>query len=880
MAEFANPEQRKRIEEAFERLAGRDVGPLLDRAFDASPNPDLALQNLERWVLSSSNPSMQVENLLLFPSAARLMATLMGASQPIADSLIQNPELAGLLFEPEALDAKPTVDSVLAEGRALLKAAGSFSHRLDRLRFLRQRWTLVTVVNDLYRRWDEESVWRALSDLADALITLALEVAADEYLLRRSLDSLPPLMVVGFGKLGGRELNYSSDVDLVYVCPDGLQEREETHLCRLAELLNRVLSDRMGRGALYRVDLRLRPYGGAGGLVRSMKAHEAYYRSYAEGWERLALVRSRAIVGPPDLAERWEAMRREHCFRRKMGDIAIEEAWQLRARIEEIAKGDDLKRGAGGIRDVEFFTQILQTIHGADHPEVQVHATCDALRALAAVGVLPEAVALDLIAAYRFLRQLEHRCQLVGDVQTHSLPTDPAQRRYLAKSMGLRGWDGLSRQLESHRAIVQSVCGRLGKARPDSPRERAVLRLGAIGSLAAWWLDSLPEPEPFYQALLDNEGSLGRVVHLLSHAPVLSNLIGKNLSLIEQIFSGEIEEETDPVERLSRLTGSEPIEALAGAIRDSCLRLAARWALEPSFDLSERLTRWADASLSAVARRVGARFGAVALGSFALDEQTLASDADLLLLIEDGEDHRAAEESAQAFLAEIGRLRTLGSPLTVDLRLRPEGRQGLLVRSLDGFRAYEATAMEMWERFALGQCRLLWGPPALLDAVLEAAYNLPLTPERLEELAAMKRRIETERARPSPQPRDVKLGPGGLSDIDWLVHLYEMRYPTATDAGRNRRMDDRIHALAAARLVNVAEQHELTEARSYLVELRNRLFLLGAEKDVLPENPDRLARLAEAFGEDDGNAFLRRHQRVVDTVRGLFLDAMARLRSQ
>ncbi|MFN3682413.1 MAG: hypothetical protein ACK41F_00605 [Fimbriimonadaceae bacterium] len=880
MAEFANPEQRQRIQESFERLAGRDVGPLLDRAFDASPNPDLALLNLERWVAASSNPGMQVENLLLFPSAARLMATLMGASQPIADSLIQNPELAGLLFEPEALDVRPTLETVLAEGRALLKAAGSFSHRLDRLRFLRQRWTLVTVVNDLYRRWDEESVWRALSDLADGLIALALEVASEEYRLRRSVDGLPPLMIVGFGKLGGRELNYSSDVDLVYVCPDGLDERQETHLCRLAELLNRVLGDRMGRGALYRVDLRLRPYGGAGGLVRSMRAHEAYYRSYAEGWERLALVRSRPIAGPPELAERWEAMRREHCFRRKVGDIAIEEAWQLRARIEEIAKGDDLKRGAGGIRDVEFFTQILQTIHGADHPEVQAHATCDALRALASVGVLPEDDAFALIAAYRFLRQLEHRCQLVGDVQTHSLPTDPAQRRYLAKSMGLRSWEGLSRQLASHRAIIQSVCGRLGRARPESPRERAIVRLGPVGQAAAAWLDSLPEPDPFYRALMENEGSLERLARLLNHAPVLCNLIGTNLSLVEQIFSGEIEEEADPAGRLERLGGGEPIEAAASAIRDTFLRLAARWVLEPSFDLSLRLTRWAEGSLRAVARRVGVRFGAVALGSFAIDEQTLASDADLLLLIEDGEDHRAAEESAQAFLGELGRLRTLGSPLTVDLRLRPEGRQGLLVRSLDGFRAYEATAMEMWERFALGQCRLLWGPPPLLDAVLEAAYNLPLTPQRLEELAAMKHRIETERARRSPHPRDVKLGPGGLSDIDWLVHLYEMRYPTATDAGRNRRMEDRIHALAAARLINVAEQHELTEARAYLVELRNRLFLLGAEKDVLPENPDRLARLAEAFGDEDGNAFLRRHQRVADTVRGLFLDAMARLRAQ
>jgi [glutamine synthetase] adenylyltransferase / [glutamine synthetase]-adenylyl-L-tyrosine phosphorylase len=221
----------------------------------------------------------------------------------------------------------------------------------------------------------------------------------------------------------------------------------------------------------------------------------------------------------------------------------------------------------------------------------------------------------------------------------------------------------------------------------------------------------------------------------------------------------------------------------------------------------------------------------------------------------------------------------LGAPVDLDLRLRPEGGKGLLVRTHAGFRSYELESMEMWERFALGQARMVRGDSASLEIVMRAAHALPLTPERLKELLRIKRRIESERLRPQHARRDVKLGYGGLMDLEWFVHLHEMRYPTATRAGSAVRVDERIRLIARAQLINAVEAEELLAARTHLLELRLRLGLLGYTPDVLPENPDKLDRLAQSSRYTDGNDLLARHEAVIERVRAVYLEGLDRLKA-
>lgn len=881
MAIFQNPEGAILARERLEDLTGLDLGRFIEWAFEDNVAPDTALTNLERWIRATSNPRLYVEQIVGLPKVGRLLVTMFGASQPLANSLIQNPELASLVIEGAEFRRIPTTEKIKLEGLSLLAAATSHKHALDRLRYLRQRWNLPIALNDLAGMWEQEIVWRALSDLADVLIDLSVETVWTEFAKQKQIAARPEMMIVGFGKLGGKELNYSSDVDLVYVVEDGLEEHVDRDLTRFFESFGRALTDRMGRGSLYRVDLRLRPYGGAGPILRSMRSYEAYYRLYAEAWEVQALLRSRPIVGSPSLVARWESMRLTTCFRPTLSEIGLEQMLAMKARIEDGASDSDLKRGEGGIRDVEFLAQILQMIHGYEQIDLQVAGTCDSLRALEATGVLEHSVASALIDGYTFLRKLEHRTQLVGDQQTHTIPSGEVPRENLAKMMGSDSWDSLSRALIDHRRTIQILYRSTFKLEPatSGDRSQVLQELGSLGPAALHWFDGIPESKEFYRGLVNNEGSLDRVRQILANAPRLVAPFKASVSLTELLMSGEIEELDDPSSRIRRLPSTVEPGHLAEVYAHGHTVLLTRWSLTPEFGLGRELANLADALIEHCADRLKIDFDIIGLGSFGTRELGPGSDVDLLLLVSDRDRQAIAEGQAERFLAFLSQLKRLGAPIEYDLRLRPEGSKGLLVRTLDGLRTYDLDGMEMWERFALGHARLITGNAKSLEAVLHSALGLPLTPERLLELTKMKRRVETERVKPQHVRRQVKLGSGGLNDIEWLVHLHEMRYPTATHAGQTTDLESRIKNLLKAGLLNALEGEFLAEAHNYLLSLRTRIYLMGIDDDLLPENPDKLDRLAASCGYPDGNSLLARHQSIVDAVRRMYLEALERLKS-
>lgn len=879
---FADPLAAERAKTRLESLTGWGLDTFFESAFEDSPAPDLALINLERWLRASSNPATQMSLLMQTPKLGRLISLILGASQPLADALIQNPEMAGLITDPTHLALQPRREDVAAEGRRLLAATSGYTHALDRIRFLQQTWTLRIVVNDLARVWAPEAVWRAVSDIADALLELTVEVAWGEYSAQKGLHERCPIMVVGFGKLGGHELNYSSDVDLVYVIRDEADETLERHAGRFSELLGRALSDRMGRGALYRVDLRLRPFGSTGPVVQRMRAVEAYYRSHAEAWEAQALVRSRPIVGPPELFARWEAMRDFTCFRPKISTATLEPMVEMRERVEAHADADDLKRGAGGIRDIEFLTQALQMVHGHDHPLAKSPNTLEAVSALREAGIIDHEDATTLSEGYRFLRQLEHRCQLIEGKQTHQLPAHEADRERISRLMGYGRRTELEEDLDAWRSRLRTLYRRIvmpvGAGATD--REWLVEELGSLSDPVVRWFDSLPESAEFYRSLHENRDSLERVRKIVSIGPALVKHLQERVAQTESLISGEIEEPFEPGARLEGLPPDAPLDQVAGIVRAEWLKIGVRWTLLPdAAESGGALAELYGALVRHVSKRLYAEFDVLALGSFGSKDMSLGSDLDLMLLLREGGRHADAESEAQQFLAILQHLKRHGAPIEFDMRLRPEGGKGLLVRTYAGFSAYELESMEMWERMALIQSRVVYGRPEAEQLAQKAAFAMPLTPERLLELLAMKKRIETERVKPQHARRHVKLGQGGLSDIEWFVGLHELRYPTATEAGQPRTMEERIRALARAMLIHALELETLLECRRELLETRERLFLLGFTPDVVPENPDKLDRLAMSWGLADGNAFLEKLERTTDAVRAIYKEGIDRLKS-
>ncbi|MBX7132842.1 MAG: hypothetical protein K1X67_09225 [Fimbriimonadaceae bacterium] len=841
----------------------------LEEALVGCHNPEVGSRMLDRWLLATANPHTRLIQLQQNLALARLLLTALSASRQLADSLVQNPEFADLILDPVTFERPVRRQDVIAEAKRLVAGAASHSRSLDLLRFVRQKWILVIALGDLAKVWSPEVIWEALSELAMGLISATRDVAWSEFAANRlGTPEIPcPVSILAMGKLGGLELNYSSDVDLVYLLDDDADERVEREATRFCEALGRALADRMGRGALYRVDLRLRPFGGTGPIVSRWRAYESYARNYAEPWEQLAMIRSAVVAGSIGSVERLETLRNEVCFARVRGEWVFEELLQMRERVEAHAEPDDLKRGPGGIRDVEFLTQILQMLHGLRHPEVQVAGTLPALRSLNALRLIEGSDFSQLVSGYTLLRQTEHRCQIIDDRQTHRLPEAEADRVFIAQSLGFGSANEFEIELAATRKRIREVYDRLLR-----PTESAA-QVDSLCPEASEWIASFSHAQAFLMAIVTNQGSAPRLNRLANSAPALLQVLRNDILQAEQIISGEIEEVLDPFTKLSAIPAKDA-ESMGRMVRSLWLVWATQRVVmdESSFDLSAVF----DATFQQLAASVPRELEILALGSYASGDLGFHSDADLLLLCPSGTDQATSESAAQHLLADVRRLAQYGSPLKIDLRLRPDGGKGLLARTHEGLRAYGITDMELWERFALGRVRLVQAGPDAITIVHEVAYGKPLSASDLRELLHMKHRIESERVAPQHLTRQVKLGHGGLDDIDWLLQLHFMAYPNRLPLAETRTAD-RLRALAHENFLNAAELDELLSAHRHLLQVRFAIAMHGFDDDILPENPDKLERLGADLGFGSGVAFLAAHEDFRQAVRTIYSESIDRL---
>lgn len=358
-------------------------------------------------------------------------------------------------------------------------------------------------------------VWRDVLDLDDIDATLAATTALAERCLQLALDALETaftdrhgllrddagepirLVVLALGKLGGGELNFSSDVDLVYGYePPGDRDSlsdgprplaAEHYFSRLGQKLARLLGDVTVDGFCHRVDLRLRPYGSSGRVAWSFPAMEQYFQHEGRDWERYAWQKARPVAGDLAAGASFLDLLRPFVYRRYLDYGALDGLRAMKAAIAaEVARkelADDIKRGPGGIREIEFLAQALQLIRGGRDPDLRHRALQPALKALVETGQVEAETGGQLLAAYRFLRHLENRLQMLGDQQTHALPVGPVSRKRIAVGLGYEQWDALHAELERHRSVVREEFAALLAPRESSRSE---------GVLADYWL-ALPD---------------------------------------------------------------------------------------------------------------------------------------------------------------------------------------------------------------------------------------------------------------------------------------------------------------------------------------------------------------------------------------------------
>ncbi len=811
---------------------------------------------------------------------------------------------------------------------------------------------------DELKRWKTREYLRiAARDLTarDQLeATVALIAAMARDVLRVASTLIEPgdaLATIGMGKLGGDELNYASDIDVMFV-GEGDGHRAAQRARSLLEIARRC----------FRVDVNLRPQGRDGPLVRTLDSYEAYWAQWADAWEFQALIKARAVAGDGDLGARFDGAASSqlwgHVF--SADDLRAMRSMKARSEQEMVRKGledREVKRGRGGIRDIEFAVQLLQLVHGGLDSSLRSPTTLDALRDMAAGGYVDPDDAAALADAYCFLRKVEHRLQLVDELQVHAIPEAPDAQTRLARTMGYRDTgaadavDQFFAELGRHQATVRSIHERLyfrplleafaalpsktaeGDAGPlarpgatearliafgftDADRVRDAVRELTSGltrssrlmqqmlPLLLEWLADSPDPDQGLLCLRNLASGAQRSTELASlfrDSPEAARrvcvLVGTSRMMADAVLHNP--------DLIARLPDFEQLRTRPKAELVESARKALAW----RSDVEERqagLRRWkerhllgitardvlGEADVATVGRDVSALaeasleaalealeptlpFAVIALGRFGGAELSYASDLDVLFVYE-GEtpaEFAAAEKLATALRRFVGGATPSARLWEVDADLRPEGKQGPLARSVEGFETYFSRWALVWERQAMIRARPVAGDPAVAQRFMalldDFVWDRALTDDEVREIRRIKARVERERIPPSDDPKfHLKLGRGGLSDVEFTAQLLQLQHgvrETATIRALDRLRDGRI--------LDHADHATLTEAYRFCERTRNRIYLTsGGPSEALPQQPERMRVLARALDttptelREDYRRVTRRARAVVERL--------------
>jgi len=424
--------------------------------------------SLENWFSMLSQQSLSLE--LLSDKLIESIPKVWSSSEFIAESCSRNPQL--LIDLVDSGDLEGLYSEQVYPAKLALLAIADEPGLMTRLRQFRRREMVRIAWRDLSGWADLDETLLDLSLLADACIRFALE-----FLYRQACDlrGTPVLadgrpqqiVVLGMGKLGAYELNYSSDIDLIFAYPEEgeLPDRKSTSysefFTRLCQKLVKVLDDITVDGFVFRTDIRLRPFGDSGAIIMSFDGMENYYLTQAREWERYAMIKARQVAGDFKAGEQLMAMLKPFVYRRYLDYGAFEELRSLKQQITQELKRKDrmenIKLGPGGIREIEFIGQAFQLIRGGNEKSLQARAILDVLATLAKLKLLPQADAEQLSQSYRFLRRVENHIQQYQDRQTHDLPNSELAKQILAFSMGYDEWETFKSNLDSVRTAVQSV---------------------------------------------------------------------------------------------------------------------------------------------------------------------------------------------------------------------------------------------------------------------------------------------------------------------------------------------------------------------------------------------------------------------------------------
>lgn len=974
------------IEKAERLWAEPSLSPVATREvvadFAVAADPDLALLLLSRLLASQECPADVAGCLVEDPEGRRRLLRMLGLSAGLGEVLLRHPQWWRIAaaepgWPPASVVRAELLVAVGANPQAPMPTAsltGDDAYVELRRAYGRQMLRIANA--DLNAGAVVQDITAALADVADAVLDASLAIARGEVPGHEQAR----LGIVAMGKCGARELNYLSDVDVIFVAEPVAGVEESVGLRIATQIAQRLMNVTVAstiEGSIWEVDAGLRPEGKSGALVRTLTSHQGYYERWAKTWEFQALLKARAAAGDLELARAFVADTRPGVWSASRRPDFVGDVQQMRRRVEQNipAKhaGRELKLGPGGLRDIEFSVQMLQMVHGASDITVRAPATLTALEQLATWGYVGREDAQALAEAYAFQRTLEHRLQLRSLRRTHMLPEAPEDLRWLGRSIGLQSdpaeellkrWRSVSldvRRLHEklfYRPLLDAVAKlEPGQARltPEAAQDRLTMLgyrdpAGALRHLQTLssgvsrraaiqrtllpvmlgWFAAGPDPDsgllgfrqvsdslgstPWYLRLLRDESAVAeRLALLLSTSRYSSELLMRAPEAVRILADtpamtspdrGALVAEMRAVAR--RYDHAEAAIVAVRAVRRRELfrvSVADLVGLLDVADVAESLSDVADATIDAalgaavaqVERERGSvlptRLLIVAMGRLGGRDMSYASDADVMFVHDPlpGADEQDAAEAARGVFNLVRAGLAAASPdppLPIDADLRPEGRQGPLVRTLASYRAYYRRFSAPWEAQALLRARPLAGSEALAEEFLTVIdpVRYPaagLSPTDLVQIRRLKARMESERLPRGVDPRrHTKLGPGGLSDVEWVVQIMQQQHGHDVLGLRATGTVPAMSVAVSQDLIKVKDAETLMAAWKLASRVRNaNTLVLGKPSDVIPSDVRDIGSVSRVLGYPPGHAsdmledYFRTARRARKVFDRLFFDA-------
>ena len=841
-----------------ERLA--ELADLLLDEIEESVDPDAALRNLESFIEAVPSPLNLLSLIGSDPNSLKVLVGLLASSPFLTQCLIRNPEYLYWLIEGKRLDRVCDLSYFRKQAADQTRPFPRSEKSLDALRRLRRRELLRIGSQDLLGRTTVGETVQQLSDLAQALLQRAFEILGAE-----KLPTLDGFAVLALGKLGGRELNFSSDVDLLFIFS---RDEESDQTRRFARDYARSLAAFSPEGHLYRVDLRLRPMGKGGEIAYSEKACRQYYRTWADTTDRLALIKCRHVAGDSNLGNRFIASVQDFIFKKYLDQAAVEEVRWIKRRTDEALRRSrethtHVKLGLGGIREIEFFAQSFQILYGGVHPELRTPNTLSALQRLVDNGFITSDEYDTLCAGYVFLRDLEHKLQLVHDLQTHTLPRDSAELLRCARRMGYRAGEqetdkqllkrfntdlrthnkgvreifrGLFEEAETARGMEEIILNPAMKkeeaverlklhqvrspeeildgirmlsdapAFPHSPSRIRNLLANLVPYLIEYshrapsqrdlfsrfdrFCDSLGNRANLYTEVIENQDLRERLFKLLASGEFMAETLIQNPELLDAVAYPKPADyylpELDAL--LSHKQDAEKPDVVRIFKRREEFKVALNELMAPGSPSTRKLlTELAEASLDTVCRECikrdpdleSARFSLLALGKLGGRELIFHSDLDLVLVYEDSasaKEIEAVSSLLRDFRSWLQALTEAGRAYRIDFRLRPEGRHTAEAVPLRQFIRYYQERAAPWERLAYVKARHVYGHGVTVP-LHDLVYHSAFDDSEIAGLAKIRLRKEREIGKEEKSESfDLKVGRGGLLDVQFIVQLLQVKY--------------------------------------------------------------------------------------------------------